>query len=105
MSDDVAAMLDVFRVDAQTGEETKVGEAEMSADGRLGVVEVEPEYDARLRAAVASVNAKAEIAELVPPAASERPFATAARVTKRGDDEFLPALSRYMQKYYGFSLG
>ncbi len=104
-AEQVTAILDVFRVDPQTEAETRVGQVEYSESGRLALLDVEPEHDARLRSAITAVNGKTDLVELVPPTGSDTPFATASKVTQRSDADFMQALNRYMLKYYGFSLG
>jgi len=106
MSDDITETLSVFHVDPKTQEESRIGEVEYDAGGRLTVLDVDPAFDARLRAAVAAMNGKVEIVELVPPDAPDAPkHAIADKVTKRGDEGFFEAMSDYLERYYGFTLG
>jgi hypothetical protein len=106
MSDDaVAGTLDVFVVDPATEDEVKIGEVELSEAGLLALVEADPEHDDRLRAAIAAINAKDAITELAPPVNGAARYAVSTTVTKRDDEAFFGALNRYMQKYYGYSLG
>jgi hypothetical protein len=105
MSDGVTQIVEVYRVDPEGGEGERVGQVALGADGQLELLEADPDVMARLAEAVRSVNGKGEITELVPPEDAPEKFQTAARVTKRDAPEFFDALSRYMEKYYGFSLG
>lgn len=106
MADDtVAGTLDVFAVDPATEDEIKIGEVELSEAGLLALVEVEPAHDDRLRAAIAAINGKDAITELAPPVAGAARYAVSTTVTKRDDEAFFGALNRYMQTYYGYSLG
>lgn len=106
MSDDVSESLSVFRTDPATGEESRIGAIEYAASGQMTVLDVDPAFDATLRAAVQAMNGKAEIVELVPPDAPDaEPHALASRITKRGDEAFFEAMAGYMERYYGFSLG
>ena len=105
MSEGLTAIVEVYRVDPETQAETRVGQAEFSGSGMLSLLEVDPDEDVRLRAALDAVNGKKEIIELVPPTDATEKFQTASLVTKRGDEGFFDAVSRYMMKYYGFSLG
>jgi hypothetical protein len=105
MSDGVTQIVDVYRVDPEGGEGERVGQVAFGADGRLDVLDADPDVMARLEEAVRSVNGKGQITELVPPEDAPEKFQTAARVTSRDDPDFFDALSRYMETYYGFSLG
>jgi hypothetical protein len=98
-----AAILDVLHVDDETGERTKVGEVEYDSDGRLRPISIAPTHEALWRDAIGSVNAKLRIFELVPPL-DGTPLAIAAKATERDDDDFQDALSRYLERYYGFAL-
>ena len=104
-TDEVAAILDVFRVDPANGAETAVGSLELFESGRLAVLEVEPDSVAKLTEAVASINGKAQIVEIVPPANATGAGQTGSRVTQRGDPDFVQAVNRFLRTYYGFSLG
>jgi len=103
MSDRVT--VEVYRVDPEGGAGERVGQVAFGADGRLELLDADPDVTARLAEAVRSVNGKKQITELVPPEDAPEKFQTAARVTNRDAPEFFDALSRYMEKYYGFSLG
>lgn len=105
MSDEMTRIVEVYRVDPDGGEGERVGQVAFGADGRLDLLDAEPDVMARLAEAVRAVNAKGQITELVPPEDAPEKFQTAARVTKRDAPEFFDALSRYMESYYGFSLG
>jgi hypothetical protein len=106
MSDDVVETLNVYCVDPMTQEESRIGIVEYTSDGRLTVIDVDPAFDGKLRDAVAALNGKTEIVELIP---SDAPDATkhavATKVTRRGDEEFFGALSGYLERYYGLTLG
>jgi hypothetical protein len=104
-TDEVAAILDVYSVDLQTEAERRIGALELSAAGMLAVLEVEPPHALKLSGAVASVNAKPRLVELVPPSGATEPGQTGALVAERGTPDFVPALDRYFRKYYGFALG
>lgn len=97
--------LDLYRIDAETGDETLAGQAEYYADGRLVLLQAEPEFEAELRTAIDTINSKPRLVEMVPPEASETPFATGAQVTERGAPDFIQALDRYLRRYYGFGVG
>jgi hypothetical protein len=99
----VGGTRDVIHVDADSGEREKVGEVEVDSDGRLRLVTVAPGHEALLRDAIGSVNAKVRIVELVPPTGGT-PLAVDVKATERDDDDFLDALSRYLERYYGFAL-
>ncbi len=103
--DEVATTLTVFRVDPASGAETRVGELELFESGRLAVLEAETEISGKLTEAVQSINGKSQLVELVPPLDATEPGQTAARVTQRGDEGFVPAVDRFLRAYYGFSLG
>jgi hypothetical protein len=105
MSDGMTQIVEVYRVDPEGGEGERVGQVALGADGRLELLEADPDVMTRLAEAVRSVNGKGKITELVPPDDALEKFQTAARVTERDAPEFFDALSRYMEKYYGFSLG
>jgi hypothetical protein len=105
MSDGMTQIVEVYRVDPEGGEGERVAQVAFGADGRLELLDADPDVMAPLAEAVRSVNGKEQIIELVPPDDAPEKFQTAARVTKRDDPEFFDALSRYMEKYYGFSLG
>lgn len=104
-AEEAAAILDVFRVDPATGAERRAGAVELFAGGRLAVLEADPAWEAKLRAAIEAVNGKPQIVELVPPAAATEAGQTAARVTPRSDPNFLQAVNRYLVRYYAFSIG
>jgi hypothetical protein len=105
MSQGLTQIVEVYRVDPDTGEEKRVGQVAYGGDGRLSLLDVDPDMAAALGEAIRSVNGKTEIVELVPPEDAPEKFQTAAKVTKRDDEDFFDALGRYMAKYYGFTLG
>lgn len=98
-------LLDVYRVDPDSGVETGVGLLELAADGTLAVLEAAPDVAIKLTSAVSSMNAKRHVTELVPPEDATEPGQTAAKITERTDPDFVQALNRYMRRYYGFGLG
>jgi hypothetical protein len=102
---DVTAILTVFQVDPESGSEMEVGSVGVSTDGRLAVLQVSPEAAENLSRAVAAMNAKPSVVELVPDADATGPGDLGAKVTERDDPAFIVAASRYMARYYGFSLG
>ena len=104
-ADDVTTILSVFRIDPESGTETEVGSVGVSTSSRLAVLEVSPEAAEGLARAVAAMNAKPRVVELVPDADAGGPGDLAAAVIERDDPGFIGAASRYMARYYGFSLG
>ena len=104
-ADNVTAILTVFRVDPETGTEAVIGSVGASMGGRLAVLEVSPEAAEKLGRAVAAMNAKPHVVELVPDTDAAGPGDLAAKITERDDPAFIVAASRYMARYYGFSLG
>jgi hypothetical protein len=106
MSHSIIEIITVFLVDPATPQQTRIGEVEYSADGRLAVIDADPAFNAGLRAAVAALNSKAQIVELVPPDGPDTPRdAVSGRVTRRGDERFFEAMTSYLERYYGFTLG
>jgi hypothetical protein len=106
MADKLGEFLNAFHIDPKSMEETLVGQVEYFPDGRLIVIEVEPSFDAKLRDAVAAINAKAAIVEIVPSDSSDaEERALASKVTKRGEDTFFGAMNDYLKRYYAFTVG
>ena len=103
--DEVDDILDILRIDPDTGVGTIIGAMGVTPDGRLQVLSVNAEHAATLAGAVTALNGKLSIAELTPAANAAGPGDLAARITRRGDPGFVGAMARYLARYYGFSLG
>jgi hypothetical protein len=116
MSDQVTQIVGFYVTDAETGDERQVGQAEFSPTGMLSLLEADPDMAGKLAAAIRSVNAKDAIVEVSPEtppddgdevAAADDDsgsYGSSSLVTARGDAGFVDALSRYLERYYGFSL-
>jgi hypothetical protein len=115
MSDQVTQIVGFYVVDAESGEERQVGQAEFSPGGMLSLLDADPDMAGKLGAAIRAVNAKDVIVEVSPDTEPDEGEAVAGEddsgayessslVTARGDEGFLDALSRYMSRYYGVSV-
>ncbi len=98
----VIAIHTVWHTGADDAERVEVGSVAYRADGRLDIIAAEPEHEKLLHDAIRSVNAKDRIIELVAPTTDD--LATDTIVTERDDETFADALSRYLDRYYGFAL-
>ena len=106
MAEKIAEFLNVFHIDPKSLEKTLIGQVEYSPDGQLTVIEAKRSFDAKLRDAVAAMNAKDAIVEIVPSDASDaEDRALASKITKRGEDTFFGAMNDYLKRYYTFAVG
>jgi hypothetical protein len=104
-SETPVTILDVYAVDDETADETQIGKVGYGPNGMLSVLDVETAHLAPLRQAVAIVNRKAALVEMIPPGPNAPPFAVSTRVVQRTDRDFFKVLQRHLLKYYGLSLG
>lgn len=106
MVDGLVEFLNVFHIDPRSQYETLIGKLEYAPDGRLTVIEVAHSFDTRLRDAVAAMNAKDAIVEIVPSdAPSVERRALASKTIRREDNAFFGAMNAFLQRYYAFTIG
>lgn len=98
-------VLNVYAVDEETEDETRIGKVQYHPDGRLALLEAEPDQEGFLANVVESMNAKDVLIEKIPPPPGAEKRSTHSKVHKRDDADYFGALQDYLLKYYGLSLG
>lgn len=97
-------ILNVYAIDEETEDETLIGKVQYDPDGRLTLLQADPDQETFLNNVVENMNAKDVLVEKVPPPPEAEEFAVYSKVVKREDEDFFRALQDYLLKYYGLSL-
>ena len=88
----------------ETGLREALGVVSIAEDGRLTLLEAEPEHDAELTDVIDYVNGKTSFNVEAPPPEDAPPHAIVTREVRRGAPEFIIALADYIERYYGVEL-
>ena len=83
--------------------EVMVGRVQLDAKARITVITASSDRRAWLRRIARRMNEKATMHVDAPPPANS-PRASASRIVKRGEPDFLPALQDYLRTYYKLEL-
>ena len=96
---------DVYSVDEDTDEETRIGKVEYGPGRMLEVLEAVPDQAEFLTNVVDHLNRKEVMMEKLPPGPEAPRYEVSSRAVQRTDPDFLPVLQNYLKTYYGLSLG
>ena len=96
---------DVYSVDEDTDEETRIGKVEYGPGGMLAVLEADPDQAEFLNNIADNLNRKDVMVEKLPPGPEAPRYGLSSRAVQRTDPDFLPVLQNYLKTYYGLSLG
>ncbi|HMF10724.1 MAG TPA: hypothetical protein VKE94_00410 [Gemmataceae bacterium] len=100
-----AQVLNVYSIEEDAEDETLIGKIQYEPDGRLTLLQAEPNQESFLANVVASMNAKDVLVEKVPPPDEAEEGTVYSKVVKRGEADFFRAFQEYLARYYGLSLG
>lgn len=105
MNPSAAPGLPVFSFDGGVAGEQPIGRVLLAADYRLSVDSSDAAHGSLLAQACEALNAKSLLMVPALPDADAPRFASSTRSIGRRDPDFLPALIRYLQRYYGLTIG
>lgn len=96
---------DVFLVDDETDDQTRIGQVEFGPNGMLTVLEATPDQENFLYSTVDTINKKDVMVEKLAPGPDAPRYSVSSRAVARTDKDFLPVLQNYLKTYYGLILG